>query len=82
MLRDLVRAMKTSISVSQGTRDHLARIVQREMPGVSMDEALKLILFQHETNRDIARLEADPEALANYQAEMTGLAEPDQVVRE
>lgn len=82
MLRDLVRAMKTSISVSQGTRDHLARIVQREMPGVNMDEALKLILFQHETNRDIARLEADPEALANYQAEMTGLAETDQVVRE
>lgn len=49
---------------------------------MSMDEALRLILFQHETNRDIARLEADPEALAKCQAEMTGLAETDQVVRE
>jgi len=49
---------------------------------MSMDEALRLILFQHETNRDIARLEADPEALASYQAEMAGLAETDQVVGE
>jgi hypothetical protein len=68
--------------VSQNTRDHLARIIQQEMPGMSMDEALRLILFQHETNRDIARLEADPEALASYQAEMAGLAETDQVVGE
>jgi hypothetical protein len=82
MCDGIVCAMKTSISVSQNTRDHLARIVQQEMPGMSMDEALRLILFQHETNRDIARLEADPEALASYQAEMAGLAETDQVVGE
>jgi hypothetical protein len=74
--------MKTSISVSKETRDHLARIAQGEMRGASMDEALKIILFQHETTRAVAALEADPEALSSYQAEMTGLADSDQVIYE
>lgn len=42
--------MKTTISVSKETRDRLARIAAQEMHGVSMDDALKIILFRHESN--------------------------------
>lgn len=76
----MIRVMKTTISVSRENRDRLARIAEQELSGASMDEALRVILFQHETYRDIARLEADPDALADYQAEMSALADRDQVV--
>jgi hypothetical protein len=74
--------MKTTISVSRETRDQLARIAEDELHGVSMDQALKIILFQHQSARDIARLGADPQALADYQNDMAGLAEADLAVRE
>jgi hypothetical protein len=75
--------MKTSISVSRDTRDHLARVAREEMDGISMDEALKIILFEREAERQAAALKADPDALAEYQHAMRGLSEQfDQVVDE
>lgn len=74
--------MKTTISVSRQTRDQLASIAEREMPGATMDEALRVILFQHETSLAVARLEADPGALADYQDEMIKLADADPVIYE
>jgi hypothetical protein len=78
----MLQFMKTTISVSRETRDQLAWIAEHELHGVSMDQALKIILFQHQSDRDIARLEADPQALADYQNDMAGLAQTDQAVQE
>ncbi|PZS10672.1 MAG: hypothetical protein DLM55_03410 [Acidimicrobiales bacterium] len=63
-------------------RDTLARIAADELGGVSLDEALRIVLFQRETVSAIARLEADPEALAEYQREAAQWAELDAAVRE
>lgn len=78
----MVQTMNTTISVSRQTRDRLARIAKDELRGASMDEALKVILFQHESSNAIARLNADPEALADYQHDMADLADRDQVIHE
>lgn len=82
MTRTILVSMKTTISVSRQTRDQLASIAEREMPGATMDEALRVILFQHETSLAVARLEAEPEALADYQGEMIKLADADSVIYE
>lgn len=82
MARVMLQTVKTTISVSRETRDQLAQFAEHELHGVSMDQALKIILFQHQSDRDIARLEADPEALADYKSDMAGLAQTDQAVQE
>ncbi|MGI8647045.1 MAG: hypothetical protein ACR2JX_02265 [Mycobacteriales bacterium] len=74
--------MHTSMRVSMLNRDTLARIAADELGGVSLDEALRIVLFQRETVSAIARLEADPEALAEYQREAAQWAELDAAVRE
>lgn len=63
--------------VSVEARDALARIAADEMGGVSLDEALRVILFQHQAAVAVARLEADPEALADYRREAQEWAELD-----
>lgn len=78
----MLQGMQTSMRVSAVNRDTLARIATRELGGVSLDEALRIVLFQHETAAAIARLEADPEALAQYQHEAREWAELDVAVRE
>ena len=74
--------MQTSIRVDQSSRDALARIASDEMGGVSMDDALKVLLFEHASLAAIARLEADPEQLAAYQGEAREWAELDTQVSE
>lgn len=74
--------MQTTMRVSTTTRDTLARIAQDEMGGVSLDEALRTVLFQHETAVALRRLAADPEMAEDYFNEAQALAEVDVEVNE
>ncbi len=53
----------------------------RNSARVSVDQALRA-LFQHEAAAAVARLEADPDALADYQCEAREWSELDVQVRE
>jgi hypothetical protein len=69
--------MQTSMRVAVANRDALARIAEHELGGVSLDEALRIVLFEHETHAALARLAADPEAARDYVQEATALADVD-----
>ena len=45
--------MQTSIRVTAANRDALARIAERELGGVSLDEALRVVLFEHQTRVEL-----------------------------
>jgi len=77
----MLECMQTSMRVSVEARDQLAHVAE-ELGGVSLDEALKVILFRHEVARSMAALEADPDALADYQREAHEWAELDATVTE
>jgi hypothetical protein len=72
--------MQTSIRVTVANRDALARIAEDELGGVSLDEALRVVLFEHQTRAALARLASDPDLAGDYLAEATGLAEVDVTV--
>ena len=72
--------MQTSLRVSAETRDRLARVAAEDMGGSSIEEALRALLFEHESMKAIARLEADRPALADYQREAHEWAELDTAV--
>ena len=72
--------MHTTIRVEKVNRDALAKIASEEMGGASMDDALKVLLFEHESLAAIARLEANPDELAEYQREAREWAELDTAV--
>lgn len=74
--------MKTSMRVDAETRDTLARIAATELGGVSLDEALRIVLFEHEARAALARLAADPDAHAGYLREAAELAEVDTSIAE
>ena len=74
--------MKTSMRVDSANRDRLARIAASELGGVSLDEALRVVLFEHETKVALARLAADPDLHADYLAEAAELAKVDTTVAE
>ncbi|MBA3293171.1 MAG: hypothetical protein H0T40_05380 [Geodermatophilaceae bacterium] len=74
--------MQTSIRVAADTRDALARIAATELGGASLDEALRIILFEHQTRIALSRLAADPVMHADYLREAAELAEVDVTVRE
>ena len=82
MLVTMDQPIKTTISVTRSTRDQLAQIAADQLGGVSMDEALKIVMLEYETSRAVAHLEADAEALGEYQAEMAAIANADQAVAE
>lgn len=65
--------MQTSMRVSAANRDALARIASDELGGVSLDEALRIVLFEHQTQAALARLAADPDLAAGYAAEAADL---------
>jgi ribosomal protein L12E/L44/L45/RPP1/RPP2 len=67
--------MQTTLRVSVEARDTLARIAADELGGVSLDEALRIVLFHYQAAVAIARVEADPEALADYRREAQEWAE-------
>jgi hypothetical protein len=63
----------TTIRVDISARDRLARIADDEFHGVSLGEALALLIDEHEmhaAHAAYARLRADPAAWAEYQAEL------------
>lgn len=63
--------------VEVGNRDQLAQIAAQELGGVSLDEALRVLLFEHRTRVALARLAAEPAAAADYMTEASVLAEVD-----
>ena len=66
----------TTMRVRRGTLDKLAAR-QKELGASSLDEALETILFRQRAYEAIARLKADPAALADYQHEAEEWAEVD-----
>lgn len=76
------RGMHTSMRVSVETRDALARVAADDLGGVSLDEALRVVLFEHRSRAALARLAHDPAAADSYLAESAALAEADTAVRE
>ncbi len=72
--------MQTSMRVDRSNRDALARIAAEELGGVSLDEALRIVLFEHECLASYARLSDDPDSLADYRAEAAQLADVDVAV--
>lgn len=74
--------MQTSMRLTTSNRDTLARIASDELGGVSLDEALRIVLFEHETRVALARLARDTEAAADYLREAAELSEVDVMVRE
>jgi len=48
--------MQTSMRVTAENRDALARIAATELGGVSLDEALRVVLFEHLSRAALARL--------------------------
>lgn len=74
--------MQTSMRLRSENRDALARIAATELGGVSLDEALRVMLFEHQSRVALARLAADPEAADSYLAESAQLGEVDVAVTE
>lgn len=74
--------MQTSMRVTPENRDSLARIAATELGGVSLDEALRVVLFEHESRVALGRLATDPDAAGSYLAETAQLAGVDIAVQE
>lgn len=74
--------MQTSMRIARENRDSLARIAATELGGVSLDEALRVVLFEHQSRAALARLATDPDAAGSYLAEAARLAEVDTAVQE
>lgn len=52
------------------------------MGGVSLDEALRILLFEHESRVALGRLSADPDQHAGYLGEASEFAEVDTSIAE
>ena len=74
--------MQTSIRVTPENRDSLARIAATELGGVSLNEALRVVLFEHRSRVALARLATNPDAAGSYLAETAQLADVDTAVQE
>lgn len=73
-------AMQTSMRITVENRDALALIAATEMGGASLDEALRVVLFEHQSRAALAALAADPEGAGSYLVESAQLAEVDLAV--
>lgn len=74
--------MQTSMRIARENRDALARIATEELGGVSMDEALGILLFEHRSRAALARLASGQDAAHSYLQEGAQLAETDVQVTE
>lgn len=72
---------RTSIAVSHETQAALTRAMAR-LNTSTLDATVRALLFESECNAALARLDADPEALAEYRAEAKAWAEFDVAVPE
>lgn len=68
--------------IDAANRDALASIAANELGGVSLDNALRTVLFEHATRAALARLATDPKARAGYLREAATLADVDPLVLE
>ena len=68
--------------VTPENRDALERIAAGELGGVSLDEALRVVIFEHLSRTALARLTADPAAANSYLVDSAQLAEVDVTVQE
>jgi hypothetical protein len=68
--------------VTAENRDALAHIAANELGGVSLDEALRVVLFRHRSGAALARLAKDPDNAGSYLSESARLAEVDLAVEE
>ncbi len=73
--------MQTSMRVDTANRDALAELAT-ELGGVTMDEALAILLFERRVMNQFAALAADTEVYQEYLAENRELAEIDIDVRD
>lgn len=69
----------TTMKISTQNRDRLAAIASAELNGASLDSALEVLLFEHESFAALARL--SPEQVAEMRAEAEAIAEIDVEVR-
>lgn len=65
---------QTTIRVDSTRRDALARVAA-ERPGDTMDQALARLVWEHDCRASLARLETDPQALADYETEQHHLGD-------
>ena len=73
---------QTSMRVSPANRDALAKFAADELGGVSLDHALQVLVFKHESFAGLSRLALDSDAWAHYRGEAATLAEVDVDVHE
>jgi hypothetical protein len=71
----------TTMRVRRSTLATLTRR-QQDLGASSLDEALSTILFRQQSYEAIIRLNADPQALADYRAEAREWAETDVEIHE
>jgi phage protein D len=62
----------TTMQLESGLRDKLAEIAEQDFDGVTLGEAVRRLIREHEINQIVQRyheLRADPEEWESYQAE-------------
>ena len=72
--------MQTSLRVDTERRDALAQIAAEDLGGVTIDEALRVLIFEHRTRAALARLAEQPGEMQSSVDEAQGLAEVDTTV--
>lgn len=68
-------AKATTMRISARNRDALLQVIVEHGDADTLDEALRIVLFEWEGYRAMARIGADPRAVAGYQAEARAFAE-------
>lgn len=58
--------MQTSVRVTTENRDALARVADEDLGGVSLDEALRVLIFEHRSRVALKRLGDQPGRLDLY----------------
>ena len=86
-LTGMLAGMNTTMKLDTELRDELASVASRDYGGVSLADALAALLKEHrhtlmarQVREGYAQLQRDPQAWADYQAELSsldGLDEPD-----
>lgn len=74
--------MQTSLRVDTERRDALAQIAAEDLGGVTIDEALRVLIFEHRTRAAFARLAEQPGEVRSYLDEAQELAEVDTAVED
>jgi len=64
----------TTMQLDGGLRDELAEVARRDFAGVSLAEALRRLIREHQINKIMTRyaeLQSDPQEWASYRAEVS-----------